>query len=254
MKIITWNCNGALRKKTALLDPLDADLLVIQECEDPASSTMAYQKWAGNYLWHGDSRHRGIGVFARKTTSLEALDWSGEFKIPGIDSDSSSLGWKADQLKSLLPCLVNQTTKLLAVWTKQAGSPTFGYMGQFWKYLQINKHRLEGDNVIVCGDFNSNAIWDRSDRWWNHSDVVRELADINIHSLYHHHAQMDQGDEADATFFMQRNRKKGYHIDYAFVSNNLVADSSISVGNPDDWLVDSDHMPLTFLLGEADIQ
>ena len=38
MKIISWNCNGALWKKFNLLEKLDADILVIQECEDPRRS------------------------------------------------------------------------------------------------------------------------------------------------------------------------------------------------------------------------
>ena len=38
MNIITWNCNGALRKKIEQVDSLGADILVVQECEDPAQS------------------------------------------------------------------------------------------------------------------------------------------------------------------------------------------------------------------------
>jgi exodeoxyribonuclease-3 len=44
MKIVTWNCIGALRKKVSELDTLDADPLVVQECENPAESAMVYRE------------------------------------------------------------------------------------------------------------------------------------------------------------------------------------------------------------------
>ena len=66
MKLVTWNCNGALRNKLSAATELDADILVIQECEDPdRSSSEEYKAWAVNYLWRGENKNRGIGVFAK---------------------------------------------------------------------------------------------------------------------------------------------------------------------------------------------
>ncbi len=230
MKIVTWNCNGAFRKKYESLNELDADLLVIQECEDPARSTSEYLAWAGNYLWMGNSKNRGIGVFTREEIVLEKLDWPD------------------DGLQQFLPCRINDSFNLLAVWTKQANSPTFQYIGQLWKYLQLNKDRMSRTNTVICGDFNSNVFWDKWDRWWNHSDVVRELGELDIHSMYHELLGEDQGKETAPTLFMHRKKDRPYHIDYAFASKNLMDGGSVIVGEPDIWLKHSDHMPLTFRL------
>ena len=110
MKIVTWNCNGAFRNKYRQLNEFDADLLVIQECEDPARSTKPYRDWAGHYLWHGENKNRGIGVFARGDVEIKGLDWADE------------------NLKLFLPCQVNQSFTLLAAWTKSAQD--FQYIGQ----------------------------------------------------------------------------------------------------------------------------
>ena len=122
MKVVNWNCNGGLRNKTAVLDLLDADLLVIQECEDPARSTQAYLDWAGNYVWHGKDKNKGIGIFARKGHRVEALNWKGEYTFQLLEPERK-ITWISEQLECFLPCLVNGTHTVLGAWTKQAKSP-----------------------------------------------------------------------------------------------------------------------------------
>jgi len=120
----------------------------------------------------------------------------------------------------------------------------FSYIGQVWKFLQIHKSDLVGKKVIIIGDFNSNIIWDKLDRWWNHSDVVRELAAIKIESLYHKFFNEQQGAETRPTFYMHRKTHKPYHIDYAFCSSEFLQNSEIQIGEVNDWIKLSDHMPL----------
>jgi exonuclease III len=227
MRIVSWNCNGALRNKLHMLQALNADLCIIQECEDPLRCTSEdYKSWAHNYLWVGTNKNRGLGVFARSGIQLEAMP---------LDTAP---------LELFLPCKVMGSIALLAVWTREANSPTFRYIGQLWKFLQRHEQLLAVEHAALIGDLNSNACWDVWDRWWNHSDVVRQLYGIGLTSLYHHAHSEPQGAESKPTFYMHRKREKPYHIDYAFLSEKLLEGAACEVGDPTAWLELSDHMPL----------
>lgn len=230
MKIVTWNCNGAFRKKFEHILDFKADIYIVQECENPLESVLKeYQEWAKNHLWIGDGKNKGIGIFAKPEIELKKLDWSNKFEDHNV--------------KHFLPCKINQEFDLLAVWTHRNNSPNFGYIGQFWKYLQINKDKL--NSIIIAGDFNSNTIWDEWDRWWNHSDVVNELKDLGIESFYHIFNGEQQGKESNPTFYFQKKIERPYHIDYIFGSK-IFSDKleNIEIGKAQKWLKVSDHMPV----------
>jgi len=230
LKILTWNCNGALRKKFEHLLDFDANIHIIQECENPIESKHAkYMAWAENHLWIGDTKNKGIGIFADKGIQLERLDWSDIYEDLKV--------------KHFLPCNVNQDFDLLAVWTHSNNSPTFGYIGQMWKYLQVHQSKLK--KSLILGDFNSNVFWDKSHRWWNHSDVVKELKEIGIESLYHKYWNEEQGKETRPTLFLQKNLGKPYHIDYVFGSMLFQKGlKKMEVGDVNQWIRISDHMPI----------
>ena len=225
MRIVTWNCAGALRRKTAAVDALGADVVVVQECEDPAVAD--YAGWASNYVWTGALKHKGIGVFARDGIALEALDW-----------DDAGLA-------QFLPVRIDSRVDLLAVWTQAVVPSTYSYIGQFWKYLELHRGAL-GPDALICGDLNSNAIWDRKTRHWNHSDCVRELEESGFASLYHLASGEAQGAETQPTFYLHRNPAKPYHLDYVFAHGERLPPgwSALQVGDPAEWLTLSDHMPV----------
>jgi exodeoxyribonuclease-3 len=246
MKIVTWNCNGALRNKTQEIDRLGADILIIQECENPDESTEKFKNWAGsNYLWVGESKHKGLGIFPKNGNTVAKLNWNGHFKISGVASDSTALSWTTKALKLFIPFLVNDELTILGVWTKaDKSNKVFRYIGQFWKYLQIHHSELSKARTLVLGDFNSNAIWDKPDRWWNHSDVIKELKNINLESVYHLQFMEIQGQETRHTYFQHHHQDKPYHIDYAFASSDLLNSCELEVGCYNEWISFSDHMPL----------
>ena len=66
MRIISWNCNGKLRDKFSEISKYDADIYVIQECENPRqTNSLPYKQFAANYIWKGDLSYKGLGVFAK---------------------------------------------------------------------------------------------------------------------------------------------------------------------------------------------
>jgi endonuclease/exonuclease/phosphatase family metal-dependent hydrolase len=151
---------------------------------------------------------------------------------------------KTSPLELFLPCRLNASASLLAVWTRQANSPTFGYIGQLWKFLEGHSDFLKAENALLIGDLNSNACWDVWDRWWNHSDVVTRLQDLGLQSIYHLSHDEAQGQESRPTFYMHRKSNRPYHIDYAFLSEALLSGAECEVGDPNSWLEVSDHMPI----------
>lgn len=231
MKILTWNCNGGFRNKLHLFRQIDADIFVIQECENTAQAQRIYQEWLPNYQWKGANINKGLAIFAKLDFPLVSLDW------------------EDNGLELFLPVGVNDLY-FIAIWTKQANSPTFQYIGQLWKYLQLHRDKLEGQSTILCGDWNSNTKWDVWDRWWNHSDVVKQLESLNIVSVYHQIHNEKQGYETQPTFYMQRKLDKPYHIDYLFSSKKLFdrSCSKVDVFDRETWLQYSDHLPILFEL------
>lgn len=219
-----------LEKKFQHIAQLEADIYIIQECEDPLKAKHNdYSEWSKNHLWIGDNKNKGIGIFAKEHIKIERLDWSNDFRDHTV--------------KYFLPCLVNNKFQLLGVWTHKNNSPNFGYMGQFWKYLKTNLDNF--NEIIIAGDFNSNSIWDEWDRWWNHSDVVEILQKKNINSVYHEIKNENQGKETLPTFYLQRKREKPYHIDYFFTSSNFIT-KSFEVGTFENWIDISDHVPVIY--------
>lgn len=232
MKILTWNCGGALRRKYDLLESFHADISIIQECENPEeSNSNDYKAFAQNSIWVGNNKNKGLGIFAKDNISIQNNNWPN------------------GELKYFISCQINKKFNLLGTWCHGANSPNFGYIGQFWKYLQINKDNMH--NIIIAGDFNSNSIWDEWDRWWNHSDVVRELSEKGIKSFYHELNIIEHGKEVRPTFFLQKKKEKPYHIDYIFASDefrkNII---SFQIENYDDWINVSDHMPIVVEINE----
>lgn len=236
MRLISWNCQGAFRKKAAYILRQKPDILLVQECEciEQLVFPPKTPKPTASY-WYGHNPHKGIGLFSYSDYRFELLD----IFNPAY--------------RYIIPFRVNgngQNFVLLAIWAmddKQNRKES--YVRQIWHAIH-HYEKILADTTILVGDFNSNTIWDRKDRVGNHSDLVARLAGNNIHSIYHRHFQQEHGKEAHPTFFLQRNRKKPYHLDYCFTSKDLCDKvQQVSVGSFRSWIKHSDHLPLVIDFG-----
>ena len=231
MRIITWNCQGAFRKKADIILFEKPDILVVPECEHPNKLLFnSGNQRPTDFYWHGISSHKGIGIFSFSDYKIELLDiFNPKFKY-------------------ILPLRItghNCSFTFFAIWAmNDKENREARYIGQIWLALNYYADILNNSTILI-GDFNSNKIWDYKGRVGNHTDVVNKLAEKNIFSTYHKYFKEEQGKESQPTFFLQRNENKPYHIDYCFASENLIGKiENVSIGNYNKWIAYSDHTPL----------
>lgn len=218
MKIVSWNCGGKFREKFPYIAEIDADIYIIQECEDPISyPSHAYSVFAANYLWTGERNSKGLGIFAK----------------PHIDLQANC--WQKYCLRNFLSIKVNNEFDLVAVW---ACKP---YIEEYYIYQSINIQN-NNNRTVIMGDFNSNAIWDKEHDNRTHTAVVQQLQSIGLCSAYHYIYNELQGSEGKHTFYLYRHPNKGYHIDHCFTSANNIA--GYHVFDSPEWLAKSDHVPV----------
>jgi exodeoxyribonuclease III len=236
MKIITWNCNMAFRKKAGLLMPYKPDILVIPECEHP--DKLVFDKdipLSTSCLWFGENKNKGLGVFSYSGYKLKTL---AEY---------------TDQYKIIAPIAVKSPAlnlTLFAVWANNPNDPDGQYVTQVWKAINHYKKLLGKRKLLLAGDFNSNTIWDKPRRDGNHSTVVEVLQKKRISSVYHHHFAQVQGKELHPTYYLYRHSDKPYHLDYCFASKQMMAQlKSVEVGEFEYWKKYSDHVPVITTFG-----
>ncbi len=231
MKIISWNCNMAFRKKYVPILKLKPDLLILQECENGDKLRESIKDIPFNQLiWHGNNQHKGVAAISFNETTITKTDnhhLDFEYVIP--------LKIKTH----------NAEINLFSVWAMPHKSDRQkNYVGQVWGAINHYSNELNKKTIII-GDLNSNAIWDKKYRVGNHSDVVAFLSKRNIHSIYHRQEKEKHGKEKQPTFYLTKKLEKPYHLDYCFATEELINNNtSIRVGKYKQWIELSDHMPI----------
>jgi exodeoxyribonuclease-3 len=237
MKIITWNCNMAFRKKAEFILEHKPDILIVPECEHP--DKLKFSDGTLNptdVLWFGANQNKGLAILSYSNFRFKLLDIHNP------------------ELKMIIPVEVsdgNFTFTLFAIWAYNPADTDYKYVGQIWKAVNYYEQLLTGENVILAGDFNSNVIWDKLNRKVSHAMLVEKLSSLNIYSTYHTHSNFAQGVEKHPTYFMYRHQNKPYHIDYCFVSAALLKKlDRVEIGGYNYWVKYSDHVPVIVTFNE----
>jgi exodeoxyribonuclease III len=229
MKLTTWNCARGFAGKADLLFSSSPDIAVVQECSKKSEKMFVGDGYDGH--WVGENPNIGMCIFHKRHWGFRQL----------AESDKTSLKW-------VVPFEVTgpETFTLIAVWACEVkGNRRESYVGQIHRALNEFPHWFERGPIVVAGDFNSNAIFDKNRRLLNHSSMVNELKNHGAISTYHELRKEKHGEEKLHTFHLHKNLKKPFHFDYIFAPESWRERMKIEAGNHADWLSHSDHFPLT---------
>jgi hypothetical protein len=232
VRIVVWNCRMGFAKKRGFIDKLRPDIAVIPECS--RDSILACKEYGFAACWWGDNKNKGLGVLAANPWTLDAA--------------------RRPTQKWIAPVRVHGPLSflLIAVWACPVGvTKERNYIGQIFE--AVTRHpRWFADKqpVVICGDFNSNAIWDHG-RKRNHSAVVKLLRDRNLLSAYHAFFSEEQGQETRSTYYFWHRKERCFHIDYVFVPDSwALRVRAVEVGTYEQWRPTSDHVPLVVDVAE----
>ena len=222
MRLVTRNaCKGPCDRKAPLLNQFTADIAVIQEIASPASQT-------SQLVWFGDNVNQGLAVVARDPHHLTARP-----QREGVP-------------RYVIPVSVDGPVPfvLFAVWT--LGQPPLRYVRAASTAIDMYAPTFADPPVVMLGDFNSNAIWDKDNSAdLNHSSMVRRLHTHGLVSAYHQIRGEPQGQETEPTFYLHWDEGKPYHIDFCFLPTQWTKGlRHVEVGSFAAWREHSDHRPL----------
>ena len=218
----------ALRKKKPLALWGDPDIAILPESTKRA--TLEKRNWQ----WIGSTPKSGLGIATREgeATSL----------IRRVCEDEKWIGLMETRNPSPLT--------VVAVWACYSRSPRKTEMGPVLKGIEEILSAVEGKDAIIAGDFNNGAFWDKPGRADNFSELAKCFEDAGFVSAYHSFFNEELGQETRGTFYLRREQRNSYHIDYCFIPKKWISSiRSIEVGGYRDWIEFSDHMPITLDIG-----
>ena len=222
MRLTTWNCaRGGVDECLSRTEPLDAELVTLQECKPPPRDDPAV-------IWGRIETNLGTAVISRRPElTLE------EIVIPSLHP-------------TVVPVVVEGPAPFLfvGVWTHRP------YNKVAQDSLTACAAAASGLPIVAAGDFNSSpALKSQRRKPLRFLDWMRD--ELGLVSAYHQFFGETPGEETHATYYQHRAESKPFHIDYCFLPESWSSRISwVKVGSyAERW--ESDHRPLTVELRES---
>ena len=217
MRVTSWNCYRGAKTdgSLALLAPLRADLVALQECRRPAAED-------ASVIWRGADPCQGAAVVSTSPAlPIEAIE------IPSLHP-------------TVVPVVVQapQPFVFVGVWTHKP------YNAVAWEAMTACVAAADGMPVVAAGDFNSSprVVGQQRD---SPRFLQRMRDELGLVSAYHHVHGEAPGAETRATYYFLFNESRPFHLDYCFLPETWLGHlAGMEVGSFAAW-PQSDHRPLT---------
>jgi endonuclease/exonuclease/phosphatase family metal-dependent hydrolase len=144
----------------------------------------------------------------------------------------------------------------VGIWSCPSGGGGPAYLQEVRRGVEAHARWLSADGPrVVAGDLNVTGGGTSAAGFRRLAD---QLAELGLHSVYHAFFGEPLGAETRPTYFHLRHEARPFHIDFCFLSADLLERvTHVELGTYADW-VDrasrgvSDHVPLVVDLAPAD--
>lgn len=223
LRLVAWNCAGAFHHKVQALTAMEPDIAVLSEVSKKTSALVGNDVSA---VWTGTHEDYGLAVMGRNGWKIE--------RVGPIVEERLFLPVRAVR--------GSVERHLVGVCVKKDGD----YVAPTLRAISTLSNFISEKAAVLAGDFNQSVWFDSKRKQEAHfAQVLNVLDHLNLVSAWHTFQEESPGAEAAPTYFHQRNRKQGFHIDYVFVPRNVTVSAAV-LGTYDEFVATglSDHVPL----------
>ncbi|WP_162914773.1 endonuclease/exonuclease/phosphatase family protein [Desertibaculum subflavum] len=230
LRLVSWNCAGAIAGKIGALQALRPDVAIIAEAASSDCALLeAKASVSGRPIWAGADNKKGLLIAAFGDWALIPT-----LVHPGREEIVARVG-------SGSVCL-----NIIALWPVQRkGGPT--YTAIVADAIERHADMIKTGRTILAGDLNASvAMAGQAGR--NLTGIVNRLSQAGLQSAYHISEAVEHGEEEEPTLYWRRRGSPTdrFHIDFVFAPAQMLSPGCASVGSYTDWVESglSDHVPV----------